>query len=202
MNKISALLASLLLALGAAAHAQTPKEQYNADSKRAATRYADDKKICAGEGESSARMQCARDAKSEYDKAMDKAHAELKAATPATAQHKDGGACIDCGKVTSVTVGEKAGEGSAVGVIAGGVAGALLGHQVGGGTGKDLATVAGAAGGAYAGHKAEQKLTAKKVWTVHVSYDNGKKASFAFDHDPMMVAGDKVKNSGNSIARH
>lgn len=37
--------------------------------------------------------------------------------------------------------------------LAGAVIGGVVGHQLGGGKGKDIATVAGAAGGAYAGKK-------------------------------------------------
>ncbi|MDR7098724.1 uncharacterized protein YcfJ [Lysobacter niabensis] len=42
------------------------------------------------------------------------------------------------------------------GTALGAVAGGLLGNQVGGGSGKKVATVAGAAGGAYAGRKIQQ----------------------------------------------
>ncbi len=199
------LMAALLLCgLAASAGANTPKEQYTADTKMAADRYASDKKLCAEEQSSGARMQCLRDAKDVNDKAMAKAKADMAAASgsgTASAAHANV-ACADCGKVTSVVVGEKAGEGGAVGMIAGGVAGALLGHQVGGGHGKDLATVAGAAGGAYAGKKVEEKVNSTKVWTVHVQYDNGNKAQFNFDKDPGMAVGDKVKNNGKSIAKY
>ena len=51
---------------------------------------------------------------------------------------------------------EQAGEGSGLGAIAGGVAGAVLGHQVGGGTGKDIATIAGA-GGVTPGTRSKRK---------------------------------------------
>ena len=44
--------------------------------------------------------------------------------------------------------------GTGVGALIGGV----LGHQVGGGSGKTLATVAGAAAGGYAGNRIEQKV--------------------------------------------
>jgi outer membrane lipoprotein SlyB len=98
-------------------------------------------------------------------------------------------------------VGEKAGEGSALGLIAGGVAGALLGNQVGSGHGRQLATVAGAAGGAYAGKKIEEKAKSSKVWTVHVQYDDGRQAAFTFDHDPQMMSGDRVQNSNGNIVR-
>jgi outer membrane lipoprotein SlyB len=195
MMKRPLLLAMMLCGVLSAAQAATPKEQYAADSKAANDRFASDKKICADEASSNARMQCARDAKTEHDKAMASAKERLTAA---------GGAlpCTACGKVTSVEVGEKKGESGAVGLIAGGVAGALLGHQVGGGRGKDVATVAGAAGGAYAGKKVEEKMNSSKIWTVHVQYEDGGKGSFVFEHDPGMVAGDRVKHEGKTIVRN
>ncbi|MES2126997.1 MAG: glycine zipper 2TM domain-containing protein, partial [Pseudomonadota bacterium] len=172
------LLAIVLAGLSVTAQATTPKEQYAIDSKAATTRYADDKKICADESDSSKRMQCLRDAKAENTKALSAAKATLAAAS------KHAGACLECGKVTAVHMKEKDGEGGALGLIAGGAAGALLGHQVGGGRGRDVATVAGAVGGAYAGKKVQEKATATKVWTVDVQYDDGSKGSYNFDHDP------------------
>ncbi len=49
------------------------------------------------------------------------------------------------------------------GMAIGGVAGGVLGHQVGGGKGKTIATVAGAAGGAYAGKKIQENQQAKNT---------------------------------------
>lgn len=49
------------------------------------------------------------------------------------------------------------------GMAIGGVAGGLLGHQVGGGKGKTIATVAGAAGGAYAGKKIQENQQSKNT---------------------------------------
>lgn len=176
----------------------TAKEIYSVETKRAATRYADDKKLCAEESTSSVRMQCLRDAKSEYDKNMSAAKAALKApAKPLAAAAP----CNECGRVIAVSSGEKAGEGSALGVIAGGVAGALLGNQVGSGHGRELATVAGGAAGAYAGNKVEQRAKTTKVWTVQVQYGNGDKSSYQFDHEPGMNVGDQVRSSNGSIVR-
>ena len=110
--------------------------------------------------------------------------------------------CSDCGHVTAVTVADKAGDSNAVGLIAGGVAGAVLGHQVGGGFGKDLATLAGAVGGAYAGKKIQENMNTSKVWTVSVKYPNGNNASFDFTQDPGFAVGDVVKSSGNTIVRN
>ncbi|WP_296449664.1 glycine zipper 2TM domain-containing protein [Rhodoferax sp. UBA5149] len=193
----------LLAAMASTAFSEpalTPKAQYAADSKTAQTRYAADKKLCNDETSSNARLQCRRDAKAEYDKAITTAKAQLKAAgvTPQEAK----AVCADCGKVVAVSTSEKEGEGGPVGMIAGGVTGALLGRQIGSGLGKDLATIAGAAGGAYAGKKIEEKVKTHTVWTVSVHYVDGRRNNFEFNQDPGLKVGDPVKNSGNTIVRN
>lgn len=193
------LISVVLVCCGSAFAASPAQTQYAADTKKAAQQYAADKKVCADEADASARLQCRRDAKSAYDKALAEAKARLKAPPPSSNTAK--ATCTDCGTVTSVKVVEKDGEGSAIGMIAGGVGGAVLGHQVGGGVGKDLATVAGAVGGAYAGKKIEEKVRAHQVWVVSVQYPDNSTRSFEFKADPGYKAGDLVKNSGNSIAR-
>lgn len=124
----------------------------------------------------------------------------LLAAQPAAHAGK-GKVCNECGKVTSVTLVEKDGEGGMAGMLVGGVAGAVLGNQIGSGSGRQVATVAGAAGGAYAGKQVEGKMNATKTWTVHVRYNNGKNGSFNFTQDPGMQAGDKVRKSKDSLVR-
>ncbi|MBH3341023.1 MULTISPECIES: glycine zipper 2TM domain-containing protein [unclassified Pseudomonas] len=52
--------------------------------------------------------------------------------------------------------------GTAIGAIAGG----LLGNQVGGGTGKKIATVAGAVGGGYAGNKVQEGMQQRDTYTT------------------------------------
>ena len=201
MNRLSSLCLLLLAASSFPAIAggtNSPTDAYKAEQKLAATQYEADKKLCAEESTSSVRMQCLRDAKTEYTKAIDAA--KQKQATVSKVK-PNSTACPDCGKVVGVTTGTKKGEGGALGVIGGGVAGALLGHQVGGGTGKDLATIAGAAGGAYAGHKVEEKLKSTKFWSVKVRLDSGEDRSFEFDHDPGFSSGDSVMVSGSSIVR-
>lgn len=184
---------SLLAAAALLAASQWPFAAHAVDYK---ARYEADKKLCAEESSSGARMQCLRDAKAEYDKAV--GTATVSSSGTAT---RSAAVCKDCGKVVDVRVEEKKGEGGPVGLIAGGVAGAVLGHQVGGGRGKDLATLAGAAGGAYAGHKVEEKMRSTKVWSVKVRLDSGEVRSFAFDQDPGFASGDSVKLSGSSIVR-
>ena len=187
----------------------SPKAQLAADTKAASARYESDKKLCADEASSVARLQCRRDAKAEYDKALTDAKARMAVAsqangtagTTAPAKAPPASVCLDCGKVTAVAVTEKAGEGGPLGMIAGGAAGALLGHQLGGGTGKDLATIAGAVGGAYAGKKIEERAKTHTVWTVSVQFEDGSKRSYDFAQEPGYRVGDAVKRAGDTISR-
>ncbi len=179
-----------------------PPDDTREDAK---ARFESDKKLCTEETSSEARLQCRRDAKSVYDKAMS-AIAAPKATKYSTQSAKPvptvAAPCADCGHVTAVSVADKAGDSNAVGLLAGGVAGAVLGHQVGGGFGKDLATIAGAAGGAYAGKKIQESAGATKVWTVSVKYSDGHSANFDFPQDPGFTVGDTVKNSGSTVIRY
>ena len=90
-----------------------------------------------------------------------------------------------------------------IGTVAGAVIGGVIGHQVGGGTGRDIATVAGAAGGGYAGNRIQKNLqdrdtttnTVQKCNTVYDSAEkpagfqvryrlNDREATIKMDHDP------------------
>lgn len=165
--------------------------------KEAKARYEADKKLCAEEASPEARIQCRRDAQTIYDKAL----VALRAGKSTYSTQPAANNCADCGRVTAVHLVEKEGDSNAVGLIAGGVAGAVLGRQVGGGFGKDLATIAGAAGGAYAGKKIQENINITKVWQVSVTYTNGGSANFDFAQDPGLKVGDNIKKSGNTIVR-
>ncbi|MBS1191280.1 MAG: surface antigen family protein [Rhodocyclaceae bacterium] len=186
----------VLLALGgthlsvSAADLQTTRE--------IAARYAEDKKLCAEESNSGTRMQCLRDAKAEYDRALAAAKS-TQSASSRTSQKA--ASCPDCGRVVAVNVVDKKGEGGPIGMIGGGVAGALLGNQVGRGTGKDLATIAGAAGGAFAGHMIEEKVRATKAWEVRVRLDSGEERAFEFAQDPGFGVGTLVRVANDTVVR-
>ena len=167
-------------------------------AESAQARYEADRRLCAEESSSSLRMQCLRDARAEYDRAKATQAGEERSRRTAT-QARD--VCPECGRVETIAIGEKKGEGSALGIIGGGVAGALIGNQIGQGTGKTLATIAGAAGGAYAGDKIEERVKTSKYWSVHVRMDNGRERIVTFDHDPGLREGDPVTVSGNTIHR-
>jgi len=80
--------------------------------------------------------------------------------------------CYECGTITHIEQFE--GHRSTTGVmIIGGIAGGLIGNQIGGGSGKTLATVAGAAGGAYAGKKIAER-SGKTKYRVTVRMDDGR----------------------------
>lgn len=179
-------LATALLANCALAADVAPTAGHDAAEKH----YAEDRKLCSDEPSSTTRMQCLRDARAEYDKAINAA-GHARAGNART--------CAGCGKVLSVRLVEKEGEGSATGMVAGGLAGALLGNQIGKGSSRDIATLAGAAGGAYAGKVIEQKVKTVKRWDAAVRFDNGDERTYSFDKDPGFGAGTEVKASGNSI---
>jgi len=192
------LLLCFLLAPGAHAAGTDAASAYDAAVKNAEARYGEDRKLCADEATSARRMQCLRDAKEEYNRALESADGKraviVRSAPPAAT-------CADCGKVIAVAISERDGDPGAVGMIAGGVAGALLGRQIGKGSGKDLATIAGAAGGAYAGRQIEGKMNKVRSWSVSVHFDSGEERSFSFDHDPGLAVGDQVRAAGGSVAR-
>jgi uncharacterized protein YcfJ len=190
----SALLCSVVLAAASNAWA--------ADT--AQTRYEADLKLCADETAAEARLQCRRDARAIYDKAMKTPAAAAPAAAPAPAAKAstaNAGPCMVCAKVTSIARVEKAGEANTAGMVAGGLAGALLGRQVGGGFGKDLSTIAGAAGGAYAGKKIQENMNKSTVWRVSVAYDDGRTGQFDFAQDPGFSVGDAVRQEGTTLVR-
>ena len=207
-NNLLALACAATLAtlapFGSANTPPTPKAQLAADTREAQARYESDRLLCNDETSANGRLQCRRDARAEFDKAMAAARSRMHAATApqAPGSAPASAPCADCGTVVAISVTEKAGEGSAVGMIAGGVGGALLGRQIGDGTGRDLATIAGALGGAYAGKKIEARVKTHKVWSVSVQYPDGSKRSFDFEKDPTLKVGDHVRNSGSSVVRH
>lgn len=101
--------------------------------------------------------------------------------------------CANCGSVEAVNVIEQQGEGSGLGAVAGGVAGALLGNQIGGGSGRKIATVAGAAGGAYAGHQIEKHVKSNKRYEVVVRMEDGGVRTFPYETEPAFRPGAKVR---------
>jgi outer membrane lipoprotein SlyB len=110
--------------------------------------------------------------------------------------------CADCGTVTDVRSYEVKGQASGVGAAVGAVAGGLLGHQIGGGTGKQIATVAGAVGGGLAGHEIEKRRNSETRWEVTVRMDDGSTTTLPYAQAPAVSVGQKVRVvNGTAVPR-
>lgn len=81
--------------------------------------------------------------------------------------------CANCATVLSVQSEKRKGEGTGVGAVGGAVLGGVVGHQIGGGHGKDAMTVLGAVGGGLAGHEVEKNVRATTVYRVQLRMDDG-----------------------------
>lgn len=101
--------------------------------------------------------------------------------------------CKTCGIVKTVASEKREGEGGAAGIVGGAVVGGLLGNQVGGGTGKTLATLGGAVGGAYLGNEVQKKVTSKTVWVSTVQMKDGGMRRFEQAEAPGWKAGQVVR---------
>ncbi|HZG19408.1 MAG TPA: glycine zipper 2TM domain-containing protein [Herbaspirillum sp.] len=100
--------------------------------------------------------------------------------------------CTSCGEVVNVRAVRHAAPTSGVGIAGGAVVGGLLGNQIGGGTGRTLATIAGAVGGGYAGNEVEKNVRATTSYVVDVRMENGKTRSFPQTSENWRV-GDQVR---------
>jgi uncharacterized protein YcfJ len=109
-----------------------------------------------------------------------------------------------CGDETVVHKEEYKDQHQIGGTAIGAVAGALIGHQIGGGKGKDLATVGGAVAGGFAGHEIQKRHqennptyttvehrchTVTRHTSKTVAYDvtyeyQGEQRHVRLDHDP------------------
>lgn len=81
--------------------------------------------------------------------------------------------CGNCGVITAIHEVHTRGQGSGLGAAGGAVLGGLLGNQVGGGHGRQLATIAGAVGGAVAGNQIEGNMKSTRSYNVVVRMDDG-----------------------------
>jgi outer membrane lipoprotein SlyB len=101
--------------------------------------------------------------------------------------------CSNCGNVESVRTITQRAEGSGLGAAGGAVLGGLLGNQIGGGTGRQLATVAGAVGGAVVGNQVEGNMKATHSYEIRVRLDDGAQRTFRQNSAPAWRNGDRVR---------
>lgn len=118
-------------------------------------------------------------------------HAEPVRHKPAPAPERS--VCNNCGVIENVREINTRAEGSGVGAAGGAVLGGLLGNQVGGGHGRQLATVAGAIGGAVAGNQIEGNIKSTRSYDITVRLDNGSTRTIHQSAVPAWGVGDQVR---------
>jgi outer membrane lipoprotein SlyB len=114
-------------------------------------------------------------------------------------QQQAAASCSNCGRVESVKTIQSAAQPSGLGVGVGAVLGGLLGNQVGGGSGRTLATVAGAVGGGYAGNEVEKRSGGSTSYQVRVRMDDGQLQTFPSNSPDGWRAGDNVRVVNGSL---
>ena len=101
--------------------------------------------------------------------------------------------CSNCGNVESIREINTRAQGSGLGAAGGAILGGLLGNQVGGGHGRQLATVAGAVGGAVVGNQVEGNMKATHSYEIRVRLDDGHTRTFHQQNAPGWRQGDRVR---------
>ncbi len=104
------------------------------------------------------------------------------------------------GTIQSVDVVPRS-QGIGLGTLAGAAVGGIIGNQMGGGTGRTVATAAGAAGGAYVGHEVEKRRNAGDIYKVTIKMDDGTTQSFAQEAAPEIKSGDRVKITNGVLSK-
>ena len=109
------------------------------------------------------------------------------------------------GRVTNIQVLQSQEQASTTGAgaIIGGIAGAIIGNQIGGGSGRNVARVAGIAGGALAGNAIEKNNRTQTVQTYRVSVqtDNGSLRAYDIPALNDLRAGDRVRIENGQLFR-
>jgi outer membrane lipoprotein SlyB len=101
--------------------------------------------------------------------------------------------CSNCGNVESVREIKQRAQGSGLGAAGGAVIGGLLGNQIGGGSGRTIATAAGAIGGAVVGNQVEGNMKATTSYEIRVRLDDGTLRTFRQSSAPAWRSGDRVR---------
>jgi outer membrane lipoprotein SlyB len=106
---------------------------------------------------------------------------------------------MDCGTVAAIEPVRQEGKPGWVGTLAGAGAGGLLGNQFGHGKGNTLMTLAGVGAGALAGREAEAQMTAKTVYRVTVTMDQGGSRVVTLADATGLAVGQPVRVQGNGL---
>lgn len=107
--------------------------------------------------------------------------------------------CNECGVIASIEPVKEKGDGTGAGAVIGAIAGGVIGHQFGGGRGKDAATAGGAIVGGMAGHEAEKRIRATSYYKVGVNMENGTYQTVNVADASGISAGTRVRVVGGNL---
>lgn len=122
------------------------------------------------------------------------AAAPQKAAAPA---HRAAAACTDCATVEAVAAVTRKGSASGVGAVAGSLLGGVVGHQLGGGSGKGAMTVIGAVGGGVVGNEIERRRNTTTDYRLTLRMADGSTRTVV-QHEALAV-GSQVRVDGQRV---
>ena len=110
--------------------------------------------------------------------------------------------CRDCGVIENIEAIQQKGEGSGLGAVGGAILGGVLGHQVGEGSGKQIARIGGAVLGGFAGNEAERRYRTISHYQITVRLDDGSRRVIEQQSAPAWHEGDAVRiRNGEIVAR-
>lgn len=198
MLRKTALIAGFVLTLGLAGCAP-PSDDAKVEAPTESTELTDAEKAAAAEERAAAAE--AEAAKAKEEAAAAKAAAARQRPRPVEqAQPAAPAVCNECGVVASINaVKEKAASGSGAGAVIGAIAGGVIGHQFGGGSGKDVATAAGAIGGGFAGNEVEKRVRATTYYAVGVNMENGSFQTVNVADASAISVGSRVRVVGGNL---
>ena len=107
--------------------------------------------------------------------------------------------CRDCGVIEHVEAVQQKGEGTGIGAVGGAILGGVLGHQVGEGSGKQLARIGGAVLGGFAGNEAERRVRTVSHYRVTVRMEDGSRRVIEQQSEPAWRNGDPVRIRNGEI---
>ena len=107
--------------------------------------------------------------------------------------------CSWCGVVRSINTVTEQGDSTGAGAVIGAIVGGAAGNQVGGGSGRDIATVAGAVGGVLLGNNIERSRNAVTYYEIVIDMDEGGQQTINVPDPAGIAVGVSVSVQGGNI---
>ncbi|OFE12572.1 hypothetical protein PHACT_05000 [Pseudohongiella acticola] len=108
--------------------------------------------------------------------------------------------CTSCGVIRAVNPVTQQGDSSGAGAVIGAIVGGVAGNQVGGGSGRDIATAAGAVGGAFVGNTIERNRGSSTYYEVVIDMETGGQQVINVPDATGISAGVPVRVQNGNIA--